>query len=255
MPPDNPAPFPTRDFLGVLVAVSTRAEALKHLLSGLVVRHKTAVAFANTNLVNLAHRGGFADALSRRFVIFNDGVGLDVFSRVCHGAPFPENLNGTDLTAEVLSAVPDGTRVFLFGAQPEVVARAATVLEERFKIRIVGACDGYVSAEAAAALPECINDADTDVVLVALGNPRQEQWIMRHADAVNAPLLMGVGAFFDFVAGVVPRAPVWVRKLRLEWLFRVAQEPSRLWRRYTVDGVKLAFALMRGRSTGRKPAP
>jgi beta-1,4-glucosyltransferase len=247
-------PFSHRDFLGTSVLVATRAGALEFLLSRLGRREKTSVAFANTNLLNAAVRHELASELSRHFLILNDGVGLDVLSLLCHGSRFPDNLNGTDFTGDLLAAVPSGTRVFLFGARPEVVARAAEVLCEKHPIQISGTCNGYISAGCTEALVRRINEARTDIVLVALGNPKQEQWILRHAAEVEAPLLMAVGAFLDFSAGVVPRAPHWVRTLRLEWLFRLMQEPSRLWRRYTVGGLILALALLRSRRI-RSPQP
>ena len=172
-------PFPWRDFLGVRVSVTGRADALEYLLSRRSGRRKTAVAFANTNLLNVAYRSGLQEYLSRQFVIFNDGVRLDVASRLCHGAPFPENLNGTDFTADLLSAVPEGARVFLFGAKPDVVLRAAEVLEQRYKVRISGTCDGYVSDAAASRLVERINEAGTDIDLVGLGKQSHGQWLIR----------------------------------------------------------------------------
>jgi beta-1,4-glucosyltransferase len=162
-------PFPCRDVLGMSVFVATRAAVLEFLLSRLARREKTSVAFANANLLNVAIRDDRASELSRHFVILNDGIGLDVLSLLCHGARFPENLNGTDLTRDLLAAAPWGTRVFLFGARPEVVARAAEVLGEKHPIQISGTCDGYVSAECAEALVTRINDARTDIVLVADG--------------------------------------------------------------------------------------
>jgi beta-1,4-glucosyltransferase len=97
----------------------------------------------------------------------------------------------------------------------------------------VGALSGYGIDDAAVC--QRIRDARPDVVLVALGNPLQERWILDHAKELPPALYVGVGALFDFLADRAVRAPIWVRKLRLEWLFRLMQEPGRLWKRYTVD--------------------
>lgn len=248
-------PFPRRQFLGLGVAIASRADALEHLLTCLARREKTAVAFANLNLLSLAHRHSRAEDLSQNFLIFNDGVGLDLVSKTIYGAGFPENLNGTDFTASLLAAAPPQTRVFLFGARPEVVARAASVLAARYRIRVSGTCHGYIPEEASPELIDRINRAGTDILLVALGNPKQELWILEHGAALEPPLLIAVGAFFDFVAGAVPRAPGWVRTTRLEWLFRLWQEPSRLWRRYTVDALSVSLALLREhRTQSRSPS-
>lgn len=77
-------------------------------------------------------------------------------------------------------------------------------------------------------------EAEIDILLVAMGTPLQEKWIEQHINQSHARVVFGVGALFDFVSGTVPRAPVWMRKLRCEWIYRLTREPSRLWRRYIV---------------------
>jgi exopolysaccharide biosynthesis WecB/TagA/CpsF family protein len=225
-------PFPTRDILGAAVAVCRRGDAIAWLLERLAHRETTPVAFANANLLTLlARRPGGAKLLDG-FLVLNDGVGLDLASRLLHGEPFPDNLNGTDFTPALLQAAPAGTRVFLFGAKPGVAAKAGDAFAARRGVTIAGSRDGYGDAAGAA---EAVRAAGADIVLVALGNPRQEEWIAANAATLGAPIVMGVGALFDFAAGLVPRAPAWVQKARLEWVWRAAHEPRRLGRRYSVD--------------------
>src|SRR4051794_25023435 len=102
---DTEMSVPTRRILGIDIRVSSRRDAIEFLLDRVQERQKTLVAFANTNLLNSARALGNAEELSRAFVIFNDGIGLDLASRILYGAPFPENLNGTDFVAELLQAV------------------------------------------------------------------------------------------------------------------------------------------------------
>ncbi len=130
-------------------------------------------------------------------------------------------------------------RIYLLGARPGVGAEAAARLGARYpRHAIVGVRHGYFSdAEADEVVAE-INRARPDVVLVALGNPRQEHFVAAHGDRIEAPAIIMVGALFDFIAGRVARAPRLVRAARAEWLFRLAQEPRRLGRRYTVDLVR-----------------
>ncbi len=94
--------------------------------------------------------------------------------------------------------------------------------------------DGF-SPTASDELARQIQDSEAQIVLVALGNPLQEEWIAAHGGSLAAPLILGVGAFFDFIGGSVPRAPAWMRRLCLEWLHRWGHEPDRLARRYTVE--------------------
>jgi beta-1,4-glucosyltransferase len=126
--------------------------------------------------------------------------------------------------------------VFLFGARPEVVQDASQAIEHRLGQEVVGACSGYGADDNEVCAQ--IRAAQPDVVLVALGNPLQERWILDHAAKMPPALYVGVGALFDFLAQRAVRAPMWVRRLRLEWLFRLSREPGRLWKRYTVDAFR-----------------
>ena len=228
-------PFPTRDILGAKVAVCGRDEAIAFLIDRLRRREKTKVAFANANLLTMLAGEPDGAKLLDGFLVLNDGLGLDIASKLLFGEPFPDNLNGTDFTPALLAAVPADTRLFLFGARPGIADSAGTALAQRLRLTICGTRDGYSGAVDEAATIEAILAARADIVLVALGNPRQERWIAQNAVHVGAPLVMGVGALFDFLADIVPRAPLLIQRMRLEWLWRLAHEPRRLGKRYTVD--------------------
>lgn len=201
----------------------------------LALGRRTELFFANTNFVVTCQ--GFAARFDDPAItVVNDGIGMDLAARLMHGQRFQENLNGTDFIPRLLGGSPLPLRVFLFGARPEVVREASRTVEHRFGHQVVGAMAGYGVEDELVC--ERIRTAQPDVVLVALGNPLQEQWILDHAKELPPALYVGVGALFDFLAERAVRAPVWVRKLHLEWLFRLLQEPKRLWKRYTVDAVK-----------------
>ena len=232
VPADIKASYRVEEIFGVSVAVLKRQSALSLILERLQRGWPTCVAFANANLLMHArHDRDLRNSLNK-MLILNDGVGVDIASWWIHGSPFPENLNGSDFTPELLARLPLGTRVFLYGAQRSVVERAAKVLEARFPIVVAGWGDGFTQGGASVACD--INEAKAEVVLVALGNPFQEKWIAEFAPIVTAPVLMAVGAYFDFAASQVPRAPRWIRNIRLEWVYRLSREPRRLWKRYTL---------------------
>jgi len=235
------SPFPTRNILGVPVAVCNRDEALSFLLERLGQRRLTRIAFANANLLTILGDEPRGARVLDRFLVFNDGVGLEIASKLLYGARFPSNLNGSDLTPALLAAAPRATRVFLFGAKPGVARKAATVITQRFGLRVCGTQDGYEGARDPASSIEIIRAARPDIVLVALGNPRQESWIAENGARLGAPIIMGIGALFDYLANVVPRAPFTIQRLRLEWLWRLALEPRRLGKRYTVDLVRFLW--------------
>lgn len=203
------------------------------------------MAFANTHLLyHVLKSRDLADALSN-FVILNDGIGLTLTAQFVCGAGFPENLNGTDLTPRLLSAAPSGAKIFLYGARPEVIERAAMkIATDHTQIVVCGAQHGYAQEREDVLLAK-IERAAPQIVLVALGNPRQERFIARAAERLPRVTFIGVGALFDFIAQAAPRAPRWMRTLKLEWLFRLSREPRRLWRRYTVELVVVAAELLR----------
>lgn len=246
-------PFPTRNVLGVEISVARQREAIEFLLARLKAGLATRVAFANANLLTTLSSQAGGAALLRDFLVLNDGIAVDLASFALYRSWFPENLNGTDLLPALLQAAPAGTRVFLYGATPDVLAKTAALLAERYGCMVCGAVDGFSGAPPEAIAAQAA-EARPDMVLVALGNPLQEEWIAAHAAEVRAPLMIGVGALFDFLTGAVPRAPAAMRRLRLEWLYRWAQEPARLRRRYTIgiarfSGLVLRQARLRGRQT------
>jgi exopolysaccharide biosynthesis WecB/TagA/CpsF family protein len=231
--PARPPPAVLR--LGdVDVALLTREEAARRIVEAFERREKLRVAYANSNLIAYSRRQPAVRAALEDFLVLNDGVALNAAARLVHGRAFPDNLNGTDFTPHLLRRLPPGAKVFLYGGRPEVLDRAGPLLEAACNVRVAGAQDGYAPIDPAR-LVDAINASGAQVVLVALGNPRQELWIAERHAALDAPLCMAVGALLDFTAGEFKRAPLWVQRLRLEWLFRLAQEPRRLAKRYSVD--------------------
>ena len=223
--------------LGNFCILNTTAEDLAtHLLENLAARCQRIVFFANTNFImtcrNLLNRMPPDSVL-----IVNDGVGVDLAALMIARHRFRQNLNGTDFTPYLLRQAGRPLRVYLLGAKPGVVQRAAEYVHRQLGQQVVGLCDGYGGMQDAS-LPSRIAESQPDMLLVALGNPVQEQWILQHRDVLDVPLVMGVGALFDFWAGNKPRAPRLIQSLRLEWFYRLCLEPRRLLRRYTIDVVR-----------------
>src|SRR5690606_35527300 len=140
------------------------------------------------------------------------------------------NVNGTDLFPHLCAeAAAAGVPIALLGAAPGVVDGCVRALAERYPaLRVAWAHHGFVVPADTGRIVEEINASGARVLLVAMGVPRQELWIADHAAALQVPVVLGVGGLFDFVSGRVPRAPLALRRLRLEWLFRLAVEPRRL---------------------------
>ena len=192
-------------------------------------------AFLNAHGANVAQRDArFRDVLTR-FTVLPDGMGVDIASRWLYGTPFPQNLNGTDFVPSTLADPTNSWRVVLWGASPGVAEDAATAWARAYPHhRFAVASHGYATnSERDAALARLELDP-ADLLLVAMGNPHQEVFVDGYIGPSHARVVMGVGALFDFAAGRVPRAPSFVRRLRSEWVFRLALEPARMWRRYVV---------------------
>jgi exopolysaccharide biosynthesis WecB/TagA/CpsF family protein len=243
------------EVLGVPVARLTAAAAREELVR-LYQRDRPAlVAYANAHTLNLASRdSGYRDVLCSADIVLNDGAGLAIAGRL-FGRPFPDNLNGSDFNPVILEeAAERGWPVFLLGARPGVAAEAARRLSARIpRLDVCGTRDGYFAPEESTEVAESIRAAGTGVLMVAMGNPLQETWLNRHLEATGARLGVGVGAFLDFTAGVVPRAPAWMNRLWLEWLYRLVQEPRRMWRRYVVGNPLFLLRVLRARLRQLRP--
>jgi N-acetylglucosaminyldiphosphoundecaprenol N-acetyl-beta-D-mannosaminyltransferase len=156
-------------------------------------------------------------------------------------------VNGTDLMLRLLDvAERRGWSVYVLGAKPDVLERAlARIRAAHPGLRIAGARDGYFSDEESAAVAEAVREAAPDLLFVAMSSPRKEVWLAGHGRGLGVPLVMGVGGSIDIVAGVTRRAPRWMQAAGLEWLFRLAQEPRRLGRRYVVTNAQFLGLLGR----------
>jgi alpha-1,3-mannosyltransferase len=224
-----------RSILDVAVGVTTFPEAVDLLDARFHDGHPAMVVFANAHTLNMMRSNGRVRDALQKSIVFNDGIGIDLASRLLFGKWFPANLNGTDFVPDYLKATRNRYRIFLLGAKPGIAASAAKhLMSVAPHHRIVGSSHGYLTPRDADGIVGEIRRSQADVLLVAMGNPEQELWLMERLDQTGCQLGFGVGALFDFMAGAVPRAPGWMQTARLEWLYRMVHEPRRLWRRYLV---------------------
>lgn len=239
-----------RTVFSVAIEVFRCAEAIEFLSGRLASRSPTRLAFANANLLNMAYGDAELNRLLKNFVILNDGAGVNLASRVLYGSPFPENLNGTDFCPAFLETCPVSLRIYLLGGTPSIISRAAEVVARRWpRHTVVGAHHGYFSAAEFVPIKKSIAGACPDIVLVAMGNGLQEK-IVEALVPSCAPCACGVGAWFDFLAGKVSRAPRLLRAGRVEWIYRLFLEPRRLWRRYLVGNPVFLWRVIRQRFGG-----
>ena len=209
---------------------------LDAIVSAIDRKVRTRVAFVNPDCVNIAVRDDkYRRALGRFDWICADGIGMKIAGSLL-GQPVRQNLNGTDLFPRLCAALSkSGHSLYLLGARPGVAEEAAQwALARHPGLRIAGTRSGYFSSMEVDGVLAGIKASGADILLVAMGAPRQEIWLERNLEATGAIVGMGVGGLFDFYSGRVPRAPMWLREIGGEWLYRLVQEPGRMWRRYLV---------------------
>lgn len=198
------------------------------------------VVTPNVDHVCRYHRDAtFRAAYANAFLVVPDGVPL-VWSAWLLGRPLGQKLSGSDLVPEVCAyASQNNLSVFFLGGRPGAAEGAAASLAEANPgLRVAGSLAPALgfeqSSEANAAVLKTLRNAHADICFVALGSPKQETWMNAHLEESGVGVMLGIGAGLDFAAGLVKRAPKPIQRMGLEWLWRLALEPRRLWRRYLV---------------------
>jgi N-acetylglucosaminyldiphosphoundecaprenol N-acetyl-beta-D-mannosaminyltransferase len=244
--------MPSVDILGVRIDDATYPEALAILEGAIRQRVPHVVTTPNPEFVMLARRDPtFRAVLQRAALNIPDGIGLVLAARLA-GDRLRQHVQGTDLVLRLAEVSPRaGYRWFLLGGWGDVAERAARALQAGYPgLEIAGAAPGSPLPEDDAKTRRLIAAAGrVDVLLVAYGAPKQEQWLDRNLAALGIPVGIGVGGVFNYLAGDAPRAPVWLRRLHVEWLHRLITQPWR-WRRQLALPRFAALAV--GRMLGRR---
>ncbi|MEY4760557.1 MAG: hypothetical protein RLZZ200_413 [Pseudomonadota bacterium] len=233
-------------------------DALDAIDAALAARVRTKIAFVNADCVNICARNpSYARDLEGMDWVFIDGIGMKIAGRMLN-QPVRDNVNGTDLFPRLCAEMAARQRrLFLLGASPGVAARAAEWARHHHPgLVIAGAEHGFHPESETPALLDRIRASQADVLLVAMGAPLQESWLARHGDECGTPVCIGVGGLFDYYSGDIPRAPLWMRRTGLEWVFRLLQEPARLWRRYVIGNAVFLLRILRDKfsaSPSRNP--
>lgn len=217
------------NILGVDVDAVTMAEAVDVVRRAMDTRAGVMVATANAEmLMRATHDEELCRILNASALVVPDGAGT-VWAARHLGHAMPERVAGYDLAQELLRCAPaEGRRVYFFGSAPGVAEKAKAKAEQLYPgIEIVGVRNGFFSPADNAAIIAEIRAARPDLLLVALGVPKQEKWIAAHLAELDVPVAIGVGGTLDVMAGVMKRAPHWMQKAKLEWLFRGLMQPKR----------------------------
>lgn len=227
--------------LGVEVDPVTMSDLHDIVSDAVVHRSRRIIAHHNTHSVYLYHRDAKMRALyARAHRIHVDGMPLVFLGRLS-GRPLRRQHRVTyvDWIRPLMAlASTRGYRVFFLGSSPAVAERGAVQLRKEFPDLVLATHHGHFDAGSGvenAQILNAIRSFRSDIVMVGMGMPRQEHWVLDHLDQIHAHVILTAGACLDYVAGAVPTPPRWMGRWGLEWLFRLGSDPRRLWRRYLIE--------------------
>jgi N-acetylglucosaminyldiphosphoundecaprenol N-acetyl-beta-D-mannosaminyltransferase len=235
-----------RSILGVRVDATDYADATRRIVEWARQKRSCYICCAAVNNIMEARRSSdYRAVMDQAHLVTSDGMPLVWMLRAL-GVPGASRVYGPDLTARVLEAAAQaGLPVGFHGGSKAVLARLIAVVQERFPGLEVAYAEAPpfrpLTEDEGARITEAINQSGARILFVGLGSPKQDRWMHQHKDHVEA-VMLGVGAAFDFLAGAKAQAPRWMQSSGLEWAFRLATEPRRLWRRYLKQNP--AFAVL-----------
>lgn len=233
-------------FLGCPVDLLTMSDTVELVRRAMLSRQRLQhVALNVAKFVNTRFDPMLAADVAGSDVISIDGMGI-VWGARALGLPVKSRVTGIDLLAEVLALCErEGFRPYFLGATPSVLQQAARqVLEKHPLIAFAGLRDGYFTRAQEADVVREIRSSRADCLFIGMPTPRKERFLASHRDVLGVPFIMGVGGSFDILAGAVRRAPVRMQRLGLEWLYRICQEPRRMWWRYARTNTLFAGILV-----------
>jgi N-acetylglucosaminyldiphosphoundecaprenol N-acetyl-beta-D-mannosaminyltransferase len=212
------------------------AELLRTISGWASERRTRRVMYVNAHVVNQSRATpGLSDALRRADLVYCDGYGVRLAARVLN-RPVPHRMTGADWIWGLATLCElSGQPIYLLGSEPPLAREAAERLKRGYpRLEVVGAHHGFFDLDSPhnERVIEHINAHRPRIVLVGMGTPKQELWVDRYADRLDGAVVWTVGALFDYVSGHMPRAPRWLADNGFEWIFRLAMEPQRMWRRY-----------------------
>jgi N-acetylglucosaminyldiphosphoundecaprenol N-acetyl-beta-D-mannosaminyltransferase len=216
------------------IDVMTKAETVTIIREAMQIRKPiTHVSLNVAKLVNMRSDPILAQDIRNSDLIGIDGMGIVLAARAL-GFDVKERVAGIDLCEEVLATcAKDGFRPFFLGATPEIIAKAVSAIRVRYPaIKFAGFQDGYFKQDRENEVVEEIRNSGADCLFIGIPTPQKERFLAAHRQDLGVSFVMGVGGSFDVFAGLVNRAPSWIQQFGFEWLYRIYQEPRRMWWRY-----------------------
>ena len=239
--------LPSVYLFGIPILAVTMSEILDVLRKQIEKREPIQIGVVNAaKVVNMHRDNSLREDVLSSDLILADGAAV-VLASVLLRKPLPERVTGIDLMYELFQQGKNlGYRVYCLGAT-EVVSKT---IEDKIKsdypgLILAGRHNGYFTSEEEESIANEIAESKADILLVAMTSPKKENFLARWSDRINVPICHGVGGSFDVMAGKVKRAPMFWQKMGMEWLYRVIQEPRRMWKRYLVTNTIFMWLLLK----------
>jgi N-acetylglucosaminyldiphosphoundecaprenol N-acetyl-beta-D-mannosaminyltransferase len=238
------------EILGIKIDNVSVDDILNFIETSLNERKKILITYVNIHAVNLAHKyNWFQEFINHSDLVFCDGFGIILGAKVI-GQKLEYRSSPPDWIANLCElAEIRGWRIFFLGSELKIVNAAAGKLIQKFPNLTINVHDGYFShfGKESEMVIDQINAAKTDILLVGMGMPLQEMWIMENYKKLNVNLILPVGAMFDYVSEATIRGPIWLTNNGFEWLSRLIIEPKRLWRRYIIGNPLFFLRLLKAK--------
>jgi len=243
---------------GLDVATAPPAELLRQILAFAESGERRRVAYVNAHVLNQSVQNDeLRHALETSDLVYCDGYGVRLAAKTI-GLPVPHRMTGADwIWGMAALCEASGRSMYLLGSDPGAASEAAAALRRWYpRLQVTGTHHGYfdIGTPHSERVLEDIAARRPDLLLVGMGTPLQEQWVNHYFDRIDAGVVWTVGALFDYVSGRVPRAPHWLADHGLEWIFRLAIEPRRMWRRYLLGNPVFLWRVWKERRRRRDGA-
>jgi N-acetylglucosaminyldiphosphoundecaprenol N-acetyl-beta-D-mannosaminyltransferase len=241
--------YETVEVLGIPVHAVRRKDLSALLTYFLQKGQRGWFAYVNVHAVNIAQGQEWLQKFFQKALVsYCDGAGIRLGAWVT-GKKLPERIALTDWIYDICTvAIELKKKVFLLGAKQETIEKAGEILKRKYsQLNIVGVHHGYFIPDKKNTLPKLIRKSNADILIVGMGMPLQERWILDNFEKTNVQIAFDAGGVFDFIAGEKTRCPKWMGDAGLEWLFRLVLEPQRLWRRYLIGNPLFIYRIMKAR--------
>lgn len=234
------------DFLGITLGALTASEMVDRILAYAVAGKHKKMTYINADCVNISFRNAeYRKILNQMDLVYAGGIGVVLGSRL-FGKLLRERVNILDFFDKLAERLRENrVTMYLLGAKEDVVQKAKAELVRRYSLDIVGSHSGFFDEKEGNSIIEEINALRPNILIVGMGVPKQEKWIYEYRDRLDVNLCWAVGGAFNNFSGLLKRAPRWMIRCGLEWLYRLYQEPGRLWKRYLIGNFTFLYHAIR----------